>query len=103
MKKVWLTALGLVMLASILATAAGPHGPSSITRIEGVITDIDSANQRLIVDGVVVQVTPNTEITMKDAVISFDDLQVGMTVMVCGVMEEEILKAHKVNVKYCGD
>jgi len=103
MKKVWLTALGLVMLASILATAAGPHRPSSITRIEGVITDIDSANQRLIVDGVVVQVTPNTVITMKDAVISFDDLQVGMTVMVCGVMEEEILKAHKVNVKYYGN
>jgi len=103
MKKVWLTALGLVMLASILAMAAGPHGPSGITRIEGVITDIDSANQQLIVDGVVVQVTPNTEITMKDAVISFDDLQVGMTVMVCGVMEEEILKAHKVNVEYCGN
>jgi hypothetical protein len=103
MKKVWLTALGLVMLTSIIAAAAGPHGPSSITRIEGVITDIDSANQQLIVDTVVVQVTPNTKITMKDAVISFDDLQVGMTVMACGVMEEEILNAHKVNVKYCGN
>jgi hypothetical protein len=99
MKKVWLTALGLVMLASILAAAACPI----ITRIEGVITAIDPDSEQLTVDGVVVQVTPNTEITMKDEVISFDVLAVGMTVRVCGVMEEEILKAHKVNVKYCGN
>jgi len=99
MKKVWLTALGLVMLASILATAAGP----SITRIEGVITGIDYDSEQLTVDDVVVvEATPNTVITMVGVVIDFDELKLDMTVRVCGVMEEEILKAHKVNVKYFG-
>ena len=99
MKKVWLTALGLVMLASILAAAAGP----SITRIEGVITGIDYDSEQLTVDDVVVvEATPNTVITMVGVVIDFDELKLDMTVRVCGVMEEEILKAHKVNVKYFG-
>ncbi|HUW19077.1 MAG TPA: DUF5666 domain-containing protein [Sedimentisphaerales bacterium] len=103
MKKVWIMTLAFVLVSSVLVTAAGQKGGPNRTRIEGVITDIDSASQQLSVAGVTVQVTPSTVITMKDELLSFDDLSVGMTVVVCGMTDEDdILWAHSINVKYCG-
>lgn len=100
MKKVWIMALSLVLVSSMLVTAAGHYGEPQRTRIEGVITAIDSDTQQLLVDGVTVQVTPDTLITMKEQLLAFDDLRVDMTVMACGLTDGDVLVAHHINVKY---
>ena len=110
MKKVWIVALVLVLAGSMLVSAAGlkagpkagPNGEPKRTRIEGVITAIDADNQQIIVAGVTVQVTPNTVIRTKEETLSFDDLAVDMTVVVCGIMEDDVLRAHTITVKYGG-
>jgi hypothetical protein len=102
MKNVWMMALSFVLVSSMLVTAAGQKGKPEITRIEGEISAIDSDNLQLIVGGVTVQVTPDTVITMKEVVLSFYDLNVGMTVVVCGLTDGDVLRAHYINVKYLG-
>ena len=92
--------LSLVFLSTALMLTAGLG--VTITRIEGKIEAIDSANLQIIVDGNIVQATPNTLIRMKDTPISFDDLKVGMTVRVCGILDGNVLKAHTITVKYLG-
>jgi hypothetical protein len=102
MKNVWIMALNFVLVSSMLVAAAGHNGEPQRTRIEGVITAIDSGAQQLVVDGVTVQVTPDTLITMKEQLLSFDDLRVAMTVVVCGLTDGDVLVAHHINVKYAG-
>jgi len=102
MKNVWIMALSFVLVSSMLVTAAGQKGKPERTRIEGVITAIDSENLQIIVGDVTVQATPNTVITMKEELLSFDDLRVGMTVVVCGLTDGDVLRAHYINVKYGG-
>ena len=102
MKKVLMMGLCFVLVSSMLVAAAGRKGEPKATRIEGVITAIDAANQQLSVDGLTVQVTPETVIMMQEQVLSFDDLKVGMTVVVCGMMDGDVLKAHRIMVKYGG-
>ena len=98
MKKVWMITLVMLLVSPMLVTAAGPKK----VQIEGTIDAVDAANQQITVGDVIVQATPDTAITMKDQVISFDDLKVGMTVRVCGKMDGDLLIAEKINVKYLG-
>jgi len=99
-KKVGTLALGLVLVTTTLALAAGPI-PECI-RVEGVITAIDPGAQQITVAGVTVQVTADTIIKMRGQVQTFDYLQVGMTVAACGLMDEDVLVARRVTVKYGG-
>ncbi len=92
--------LSLIFLSTALMLTAGSG--VTITRIEGKIEAIDSANLQLIVNGTIVQATPETLIRMKDMPISFNDLKVGMTVRVCGILDGNVLKAHAITVKYLG-
>ena len=98
MKKALIMALGFVLAASMVTAVQGPKS----TRIEGQIAAIDAANLQIVVNVVTVQVTPSTLIRMKDVPITFDDLKVGMTVVVCGLMDGNVLKAHTITVKYLG-
>jgi FlaG/FlaF family flagellin (archaellin) len=98
MKKALIVALSFVLAASMATAFQGPKS----TRIEGQIAAIDAANLQIVVNGVTVQVTTNTLIRMKDVPITFDDLKVGMTVVVCGLMDGDVLKAHAITVKYLG-
>ena len=85
-----------------MTMGAGPNPNPGGVRIEGVIGAIDPGSQQLLVGDVTVQVTPNTIITMGSEEILFDDLAVGMTVVVCGKVEGDLLFAHKITVKYKG-
>ena len=98
MKKVWMTALVILLVSPMLVIAVGPKK----VQIEGIIAAIDTANQQITVGDVIVQATPDTAITMKDQVVTFDDLKVGMTVRVCGKMDGDLLIAEKINIKYLG-
>lgn len=52
---------------------------------------------------VTVQVTPTTVIKMgPELLIDFEDLDVGMTVMVCGHFDGDVLLARQITVKYRG-
>ncbi len=92
-----------ILLCALLVftVAAGAKGLKA-SRIVGAVTAVDDAAQQLTVAGITVQVTPATILTMKDLVIAFEDIEVGMTVIACGVLEDGVLTAHKVNVKYLG-
>ncbi|MCP4246118.1 MAG: hypothetical protein GY778_03630 [bacterium] len=80
-----------------------PNGPlGDCIRIEGVISGIDGTAQQLTVDGTPVQVTDDTRIKMGRTLITFDDLAIGQTVAVGGVMEGDTLVAQKITVKYQG-
>lgn len=102
MKKVGTLALGLVLVTTTLALAAGPIPIPECIRVEGVITAIDPGAQQITVAGVTVQVTADTIIKMRGQVQTFDYLQVGMTVAACGLMDEDVLVARRVTVKYGG-
>lgn len=94
--------MGFVLLASTLALAVGPIPVQECVRVEGVISAIDSVAQQIVVADVTVQVTEDTVIRMKGKPFPFEDLQVGMTVAACGLMDEDVLVARRVTVKYCG-
>jgi hypothetical protein len=96
-RKLWVMALGVMLVNSMLVTAAGPGR----VQITGVITAI--GDQQIVVDDVTVQVTPTTLITMRTTEIAFDDLALGMTVRVCGKMSDSVLVADRVNVMYNGN
>jgi hypothetical protein len=110
MSKVWKTALCFVLVSSIMVTAAGPKGGRDIVRITGEIAAIDAANLQLSVDDgqivTIVQVTEDTVITVTvkkvKEVIPFEELDVEMTVKVCGKMIEDVLVADQINVMYGG-
>jgi hypothetical protein len=72
------------------------------TELEGEITSIDPVELTLVVDNVTVQVTKDTIIKMKTQLITFEDLKVGQTVKVCGTMDNDVLVAKKICVKYGG-
>jgi len=98
MKKSLVLSLVFLAVVSMLTASSGV----TITRIEGKIAAIDSANLQLIVNGIIVQATPTTIIRIKDIPITFADLKVGMTVRVCGIFDGTVLKAHTITVKYLG-
>jgi len=98
MKKSVVLSLVFLAVASMLTASSGV----TITRIEGQIAAIDSVNLQIIVNGIIVQATPNTLIRMKDTPITFADLKVGMTVRACGILDGNVLKAHTITVKYLG-
>lgn len=91
----------VLMLAGLVltSTAALAGGPGCGTRIEGQITAIDPQLQQLVVNGITVQVTPTTVIKLRGQVITFDDLEVGMTVAACGTVENNVLTAKNITVK----
>lgn len=104
MKKVLITALSLVMVGSVLLSAAGqgPKGGREIVRITGEITDI--SDQLLTVVAVdetetTVQVTDDTVVTAGGGEIDFDDLLKGDIVKVRGKMLADVLVADKITVK----
>jgi hypothetical protein len=98
-RKLWIMALGITLVGSIFAGAAGPRR----VQITGEITAVDSVSQQIVVGDVTVQVTPDTALTMGvDSAIGFDDLAVGMTVKVCGKWDGAVLVAERVNVMYGG-
>lgn len=72
------------------------------TEVEGEITSIDPVELQIVVDNVTVQVTKDTLIKMKHQIITFEDLEVGQTVKACGTMDNDVLVAKKVCVKYGG-
>jgi len=74
-----------------------------LTRIEGQIDSINSTDLQVVVGTITVQVTVDTVILMKDVVLTFDDLKVGMTIAACGTLDNSVLTADKINVKYGGN
>ena len=72
-------------------------------RIEGVIAGIDDAAQQITVNDVTVQVTETTRIHMARKIFSFDDLAIGQTVAVSGVMDGDVLAAVSISVKHNGE
>ncbi|MEN6425903.1 MAG: DUF5666 domain-containing protein [Phycisphaerales bacterium] len=101
-KKLWITALCVTLAGSVLVTAAGRKS----TQITGTISAINDATQQIIVNGVTVQATDDTVITITtrkvQVPIAFDDLDIGMTVRVCGKVIDGVLVADKINVMYGG-
>ncbi len=100
--------LSLVFLAVILvfatvAVATGPSSNAKASRVEGLVAGIDIDAQQLVVGEVTVQVTPSTVIWLGEEVVALDALEVGMTVVACGIVDEDgVLWAHRINVKYVG-
>jgi hypothetical protein len=91
--------LGFMLVASTLALAVEPIPAQECVRVEGEITAIDYEAQWIVVADVTVQVTPETLIKMRGKPFSFDDLQVGIRVAACGLMDEDVLVARRVTVK----
>lgn len=102
MRKAGILTLGFVLVASTLALAVGPIPVQECVRVEGVIAAIDYEAQWIVVADVTVQVTPETVIKMRGKPFPFEDLQFGMTVAACGLMDEDVLVARRVTVKYGG-
>jgi hypothetical protein len=100
-RKAGILTLGFVLVASTLALAVGPIPVQECVRVEGAITAIDYEAQWIVVADVTVQVTPDTLIRMRGKPFPFEDLQVGMTVAACGLMDEDVLVARRVTVR-CG-
>ena len=91
------------VLILIASSSAFARGPADVVRIEGIITAIDDVALTIDVADVTVQVTPATIIKMgPELLIGFEDLDVGMTVMVCGHSDGDVLLARQITVKYCG-
>jgi len=93
----WMAML-IVGLAGGLAWACSPGDGTSI---EGTIEEINAEVQQLVVAGTTVQVTEDTVIKKNGQVLAFEDLTVGLTVAVCGTMEDDVLIAHRITVKSC--
>jgi hypothetical protein len=90
--------LAVVLMVGSLAWA----GPGGGTRIEGTITAIDAEALQIMVDGMTVQVTPDTLIKRGAQTIAFTDLAVDMTVAACGILDDSgVLVASRINVKFC--
>ena len=102
MKNARILAPGLALAMSTVLLARGPNPSPAGTRIEGVIADIDSVARQIVVDGVAVQVLPDTVINMRGEELPFGDLQIGMTVAACGTVDDDLLTARRVTVKYGG-
>jgi hypothetical protein len=90
--------------ASVALTVSGGAGQTAVrgtgsVRIEAIITAIDAELLQLVVGDTTVQVTASTLIWRQGQTISFGDLQVGMTVAVCGFMDGDILVAKRVTVR----
>ena len=102
MRTAGILTLGFVLVASTLALAVGPIPVQECVRVEGVIAAIDYEAQWIVVADVTVQVTPETVIKMRGKPFPFEDLQFGMTVAACGLMDEDVLVARRVTVKYGG-
>ncbi len=103
MRSAGILALGMMLLASTLVMAAGPKPGCPAVRVEGTITAIDATDHQIVVAGVIVQLTPDTVLTMKGMPITFEELAVGMTVRACGLMDDEgVLVAKNVSVMYLG-
>ena len=81
------------------ATARGTGTGIGSLRIEAPITAIDADLLQLVVDGTTVQVTANTLIRMQGRAITIGDLELGMTVAVCGILDGDILVANRVTVR----
>lgn len=103
MRSLGLVALVVTLFAANLAVAQMNPAPCGNTvRIEGVISEIDAGAMQIVVDDQVVQVTNTTVIKKNGRTFAFEDLQVGMTVACCGIMDGDVLVANRINVKYCG-
>jgi len=81
------------------ARGAGTGAGVGSLRIEAPITAIDADLLQLVVDGTTVQVTENTLIRMQGRAITFGNLELGMTVAVCGIPDGDILVANRVTVR----
>lgn len=98
MRKQWILVLVALFLATAFVYADGPNPAKKWTVIRGEITDIIAADEQIIVDGVTVQVTEDTVIMENKVEITFADLEIGMTVKVRGVYDNDVLVAKKINV-----
>ena len=78
-------------------------------RIDGVILSIDAENLALEMDTdegcIFVQLTEKTRIKMGPDPATFEDLKVGQTISVCGVLDEDegVMAAKLINIKYKGE
>ena len=99
----------VLMAVSTVGQALAARNPTprspicECVRIEGVISSIDVTARQIVVDDILVQVTDATYIHKGRQVISFDDLAIGQTVAVCGVLNMDLLTANRINVKYQGN
>ncbi|MFC1603881.1 hypothetical protein ACFL5F_02535 [Planctomycetota bacterium] len=101
MKKVLITALCLVMVGSVLLSAAGPNGPNGpkYVQIFGEITNIVEADEEytLTIDDLVdVLVTDATVVKECTITVTPDDLDIGDIVKVRWVSGEPV--ADKINI-----
>ena len=97
MKKVLLTALSLVMVGSVLLSAAGPNGPNGpkYVQIFGVITDFSYPSLTVLdLDEITttVEVTEDTVVMECGELGDFDDLDIGDIVKVRWVSGEPVAK-----------
>ena len=86
-----------VLLVSPLLMAAGPG--KTWVRVEGKIESIDPLEKQIVVYNMTIQVTQETIIVMEGEEITFDDLEVDMTVRATGVMEKDLMIARHIRVK----
>lgn len=105
MRNVWITVLCFVLASSILVI-----GECENVSIGGVITAIDSGTSQITLDDETTVNAADAIITIAgkstekgQTVIDFEDLDPGMTVQVCGIMDGDVLVANKINVKYGGE
>jgi hypothetical protein len=90
----------------VAGTASQTQAPAACigcVRIEGVIQSITAEVSQFVVDETTVLVTEDTVFHMGSTAAEFDDLEVGMTVAVCGQTgEDDVFEAFRVNIKYHG-
>ncbi len=68
-------------------------------KVKGTISTINSSDNTIIVDGLVIAVTDNTKIELNDVLVSFSDLAVGQNVELKTVFANGSLEAVKIEVK----
>ena len=75
---------------------------SDCIKVEGEIASIDPVEKQIVVSDLTIQITADTVIKTRTKILTFEDLEVGQTVKACGEMDNDILVAKKVCVKYEG-
>ena len=88
-------ALGLALVTATLAPAQTCH-----FKVEGEITAIDLAAQRIVVDGYTIQIDSRTVIRMQGDIIGIGDLAIGMTVRVKGPLKGDVVYARRIAVQH---
>ncbi|MHC4064595.1 MAG: DUF5666 domain-containing protein [Planctomycetota bacterium] len=95
--------LVLGLWGTVAAGEPPPAGPcQGQVRLEGAIAEIDVEAQQVTIATAAVRITDASVLRMGRNPIALKDLKPGQTVAVVGQMEDDVLVARQVNVKYRG-